>query len=594
MVSTSARECESPIVGRAPDPLRQAPPIPRLPNAAPAQSPLAAPAAKPSKSQSRAAHREAVSGVRLARHGRHAQAIACFKQSVRLDPTVATTHHDLGRACLEAGRFEEAAEGFARAVRLEPALVSAHEHLAVALECTGSREGAYRAYQETVRLDPGRHQAQFRLGRLYLARQRRADALACFQAAAAATAGTVYEQVCQAYAALTTGEGARAEALLREVIAARPDCGEAHLVLGEALAHAGQSCEAAECFERAIALAPTHLSAWQGFATNRRFTAVDRPLLERVRADLERPNLPPAQARALHFALGKAHNDLGDYAEAMGHFEAANRIRAASAPFDRAALMRTTERLIAATSPGFIERAPRLASSEETPLLIIGMPRSGTTLVEQILSSHPDVAAGGELPFWYEHGGAAMEALALPPKAQVLQQLAEQYVALLRLISPAARRVTDKMPFNFCALGLIRVLFPRATIVHCRRHPVDTCLSIFMTDFEAPMSFASERSSLVDYYRQYQRLMSHWVRVLAPQRLIELEYEELVADPEPVTRRLIASCGLTWHEACLSPHLNRRPIHTASVWQARQPIHRDSVARWQRYEPWLGALRELL
>jgi hypothetical protein len=150
------------------------------------------------------------------------------------------------------------------------------------------------------------------------------------------------------------------------------------------------------------------------------------------------------------------------------------------------------------------------------------------------------------------------------------------------------------MPFNFGLLGIIRQIFCRATIVHCRRHPVDTCLSIFVTDFEAPIDFAGDRGSLVFFYRQYQRLMAHWREVLPPEHFIEVDYEDLVADPEPQTRRLVAACGLGWNEACLAPQQNRRRITTASVWQARQPIYRTSVERWRRYEPWLGDLRALL
>ncbi len=150
------------------------------------------------------------------------------------------------------------------------------------------------------------------------------------------------------------------------------------------------------------------------------------------------------------------------------------------------------------------------------------------------------------------------------------------------------------MPFNFGLLGVIRQVFPRAAIVHCRRHPVDTCLSIFTTNFESTIDFAGERGRLVFFYRQYQQLMAHWREVLPPDRFIEVDYETLVADPEPITRRLIATCGLGWNDACLAPHRNQRRITTASLWQARQPIYRTSVERWRRYEPWLGELRQLL
>jgi hypothetical protein len=205
-----------------------------------------------------------------------------------------------------------------------------------------------------------------------------------------------------------------------------------------------------------------------------------------------------------------------------------------------------------------------------------------------------EAAAGGELTFWGDRNRAGIGIFNATADAEAVRKVAHDYLAVLRGISPDSARVTDKMPFNVGLLGVIRQVFPRATIVHCRRHPVDTCLSIFCTDFEASIDFAGERGSLVFFYRQYQRLMAHWREVLPPERFIEVDYEALVADPEPLTRRLVATCGLEWNDACLAPHRNQRHIATASLWQARQPIYRTSVERWKRYEPWLGELRELV
>jgi hypothetical protein len=216
------------------------------------------------------------------------------------------------------------------------------------------------------------------------------------------------------------------------------------------------------------------------------------------------------------------------------------------------------------------------------------MPRSGTTLVEQILSSHPAVAGGGELTYWGDVGRLLLDD---HERVEVAQRLAAEYLTFLRSISPDAPRVTDKLPFNYERLGLIRQVLPRAFVVHCRRHPVDTCWSIFTTYFGSRLA---DRGDLVFFYRQYERIMAHWQTVLPAERYFEIDYEALVADPEPLTRRLVAFCGLEWHEACLAPHHNRRPVTTASLWQVRQPIYRGSLARWRRYEPWLGELRELL
>ena len=227
--------------------------------------------------------------------------------------------------------------------------------------------------------------------------------------------------------------------------------------------------------------------------------------------------------------------------------------------------------------------------------MIAGLPRSGTTLIEQILSSHPEIAAGGELDYWNALNASSREdPLSVAATAEATRRLADDYLAALGAFSPGAKRVTDKAVTNFFDLGVIHRVFPNATLIHSRRHPIDVALSIFTTNFGVSYSFASDRGDLVCYITQYQRLMAHWREALPPDRFVEAEYEALVADPEPHTRRLVAACGLEWNEACLAPHRNTRRIKTASLWQARQPIYRTSVERWRRYEPWLGELRELL
>jgi tetratricopeptide (TPR) repeat protein len=547
-----------------------------------------------SRSRARAAYEQAALGVRLAQKGRLAQAIVHLKKSVELDPSAATAQQNLGRACLEAGRIEEAVLALAAAVRLNPRVADACHLFAVAVDHLGRTDQALRVYEATVKLAPERHTAQFRLGQLYMGNGRKVEAEAAFRAAAAASADTVRSRIYQACAADAAQDGATAEALLRAVIAEDPACAQAHLVLGAMLSQAGQSAEGAACIERGVSLEPHRVEAWQGFVANTKFTTADRPLIERIGAFLDKPNLSPAHRKALHFALGKAHDDIGDYGEAMRHFDAANHIRAAAARLDRPTLARQTDRTIAATPRGYLELTSHLGIEDQTPILIVGMPRSGTTLVEQILSCHPAVAAGGELSFWGDRSRAGLGILDATAERDAVRGLAADYLAVLRAVSPDAERVTDKTTFNFAMLGVIRQIFPRAAIVHCRRHPVDICLSIFATNFYATFDFAGERGSLVFFYRQYQRLMAHWREVLPAERFIEVDYEELVADPEPVTRRLVAACGLEWNDACLAPHRNSRRITTASVWQARQPIYRTSVERWRHYEPWLGELRELL
>src|SRR4029077_16314980 len=174
------------------------------------------------------------------------------------------------------------------------------------------------------------------------------------------------------------------------------------------------------------------------------------------------------------------------------------------------------------------------------------------------------------------------------------RELAAEYISLLSRIGPAATRVTDKQTFNFQQLGLIHLLLPTARLLYCRRPPIDTCLSMYFTLFKGRIPFISDKGDLAFAYQQYGRIMQHWRSMLPADRFLEVDYEELVADREAVTRRLIDFCGLDWHEDCLCPERNERTVTTASLWQARQPVFTTSVARWQRYAPWLGELRSLL
>jgi Sulfotransferase family len=238
--------------------------------------------------------------------------------------------------------------------------------------------------------------------------------------------------------------------------------------------------------------------------------------------------------------------------------------------------------------------ASRLGSTDPKPVLIVGMPRSGTTLVEQIISSHSDVQAAGELHFWNKRGPEWLLSGEVGVETSFVSQAAADYLSLLRSFGPRAARVTDKMPFNFLWAGLIHLAFPQATIIHCRRSPVDTALSIHQTHFHPGLVFPTGGEELVRYFRSYKRVMQHWRTVLPQDRLLDVDYEELTRDPEPVIRAIITACGLTWNDACLRPEANTRAVRTPSKWQARQPIYRNSVARWRRYEPWLGPLRALV
>jgi tetratricopeptide (TPR) repeat protein len=368
----------------------------------------------------------------------------------------------------------------------------------------------------------------------------------------------------------------------------------AHDLLGNLLTEFGRFDEARECFQRAIANAPLLAGCYYDLVRCRPVTQEEEGLMQQMEAALATPGLEAAQRLRLHLALGKAADDLGNYALAMQHLDAADVIRRNSVPFDSAAFTTEVERLIARCTPEWIAQTREFGTSDATPILILGMPRSGTTLVEQIVSSHPDVTAAGELFFWNQRGPAWHGSGEARTEAPFVARAAADYLSLLRILAPRAARVTDKMPFNFLWAGLIHVTFPHAIMIHCRRAPVDTALSIHQTHFHPGLAFPTGGDDLVAYFRSYQRLTDHWRSVLPPDRFIEVDYEELTRTPEPEIKRIVDACGLAWNEACLHPECNPRAVRTPSRWQARQPIYRNSVARWRRYETWLGPLRALV
>jgi tetratricopeptide (TPR) repeat protein len=542
--------------------------------------------------------------AKLLSAGRPADAIAPLRDAALLQPSNAMIQHDLGLACLEVGRVTDAIAALQQAVASNPRYADTYFRLGIALEKLGNIGGAIAAYDRATRLLPSLTEGWFRAGALVYILGHRDEAIGCFRRAAATGGRTNFGRLGKARALLIEDRNQEAEQVLRETLVADPRNAMAYELLGNLLSDFARFDEARACFERAIAIAPLLAGSYYDLVRCRPVTSDDDGLLQGMQAALATPGLEAGQRLRLHLAIGKAAEDLGDYGLAMRHFDAADAVRCGAAAFDSAAFSIEIDRLIARCTPELIARAPELGSRDATPVLIIGMPRSGTTLVEQIVSMHPEVGAGGELHFWNQRGaewhrsGTAGNETPFVASdfsvSEFLAKAAADYLGVLRAIAPTAARVTDKMPFNFLWAGLIHLTFPRATIIHCRRDAVDTALSIHQTHFHPSLAFPTGGTELVAYFRSYQRLIDRWRCVLPADRFIEVDYEDLTHAPEPVIRRIIAACGLAWHDACLRPESNPRAVNTPSKWQTRQPIYRTSVARWRRYEPWLGPLRALV
>jgi tetratricopeptide (TPR) repeat protein len=420
--------------------------------------------------------------------GRPADAIVPLRDAALLQPSNPVIQHDLGLACLEVGRLPDAIAALQQAVAGDPRYADAHFRLGIALEKLGNIGGAIAAYDRATKLLPSLAEAWFRFGALAYVLGHREQAIGCFRHAAMTGDRNSFGRLGKARALLIEERSQEAEQVLRETLVADPKNATAYDLLGNLLSEFGRFDEARACFERAIAIAPLLAGSYYELVRCRPVTTDDDGLLQGMQAALATPGLEAGERLRLHLAIGKAAEDLGDYGLAMQHFDAADAVRRGSAPFDSAAFSVEVDRLIARCTPELIARAAELGSSDATPVLILGMPRSGTTLVEQIVSMHPEVGAGGELHFWNQRGAVWHRSVVAGNErpfvsaenlvSEFLAKAATDYLDLLHAIARRAARVTDKMPFNFLWAGLIHLVFPRATIIHCRRASIDTALSI--------------------------------------------------------------------------------------------------------------------
>tara|TARA_R110002111_G_scaffold262875_1_gene342502 strand:+ start:48299 stop:49645 length:1347 start_codon:yes stop_codon:yes gene_type:complete len=399
--------------------------------------------------------------------------------------------------------------------------------------------------------------------------------------------------------ALNSGDYASGIERLKKAIALNPQIPEYHHNLAAVYRLVGDFTLSEQHYLTALNLKPDYAEAYFNYSAARKFTA-DDPVIPILEQQLSRPDLSDIDRCFLGFAAGKIFNDIKDYDKAFSFYELGNRFK--NAQFDIDQFRREIDELISFFSAERIQQLSSLGLSSKVPVFIVGMPRTGTTLVEQILSSHPEVHGAGELPDISSIAGTtkqyAIQKTDYPESVAHLPEKAfagfgDAYLRRLRTFNHSAVRIIDKMPANYLHLGLIAILFPEAKVIHCQRHPLDTCLSCYFQRFRQGHHYSFNLSHLGLYYREYQRLMQHWIGVL-PMAPYELHYSELVADQEAISRKLIDFIGVSWDDCCLDFHDNDRPVITASNWQVRRPMNRAGLDRWKNYDPHLGTLREAL
>ena len=502
-------------------------------------------------------------GLGLQSQGRLREAEACYQSILHHDPAHGDANNAMGTLAIVADRVEVAIGYFTKALKASPREARYLNNLGNALTVSGKPEDGIPYLERALKLRPSMYEALCNMGRAYRKLGR-------------AENGVPY---------------------LKRAASLRPDAPDAFLAWAEALTNMGRGEEAEPIYRAAMAKGGGGAAALYGLASSVRQTP-EKNVLSEIEAAFARLGDAEAgpQRSLLGYAAAKTCMDLKRYDDAFAYLRQAK--AASSARYDMAQHEVRQKRLVTLFNPTFLKSRAGYGDDSQVPVFIVGMPRSGTSLCEQILSSHPKVFGAGELNYVHDLanqllfslGDAGMFAeklVALGP-AQT-KELASQYLTKIAAFSPTATRITDKMPHNFTFLGLIATLMPRARIIHMQRNPLDNCLSIYSNLFSAAHAYADDLRTLGEYYVQYASLMDHWRRVI-PDMILDVQYEGLVADHEAVTRRMLDFIGLDWDPACLQFFTNERSVSTISRWQVRQPIYKTSIARWKPYERHLGPL----
>ncbi len=510
-------------------------------------------------------------GVAFQELGRPDEALACYRRAVKLKPDHAAVHRNLGVALKDQGKLDEAIACCRRALELRPDYAEAHGDLGLALKDAGKLDEALACFRRALELNPDYAEALSNLGNVLKDQGKLDEALACY----------------------------------RRALELEPDYAKAHGNLGGALEEVGDLQGAEDSFRTALRHNPRFAFAHYKLAEllHGRLPAKDmtamRRLLEQGSASAGQRVLMDAERMLLHFGLARVLDARGEYAEAAEDLDRANALqcsewRKRGQEYDPNEHETAVARMIALFTPDFFQRVRGLGSESELPVFVVGLPRSGTTLIEQILASHCQVFGAGEIKLARDtmaalgpQDGDCIEALRQLDQRTVCR-LALRHLERLRGLHPTALRIVDKMPDNYLHLGMLASLFPKAKLIYCRRDLRDVAVSCWMTHFQE-IRWASDQQHVVSRFREHHRIMEHWRKVL-PAPLLEVDYEEIVADLEGVARKLVAWCGLAWEPKCLEFHRTERPVKTASAIQVRQPIFRTSVGRWKHYQRTLDSL----
>lgn len=533
-----------------------------------------------------------------------AAAIAYYRKVLEVNPNYLESLNNLGALLIEDECTDEAIVILSQALKLNPKYAEAHNNIANAFMVKELYDKAAAAYNRALKLKPDYPEAMIGLSRVFKEKNRLDDAVVIVRRALEVNPDKSEAYVALGDIYLLQGDYEACAAAYGRALEMDGSLLGAHLGLGQLRLEQGRIDEAQRAFQQAMEISPDEVAPYVSMAQARKVKAAD-PVVKRLEQEATKlGSMTATKAMSLHFSLGKIYDDLKDYDRAFPHFLEGCRIKRSRIQYSADNHEKAALNICKFFNPQNIERLRGGGDPSDLPIFVLGMPRSGTTLVETILASHPEVFAAGELHDILRIAnqpkvGVQSEGFPLSMQgltADDLAKMGSRYIAGLRKHNAAARKITDKMPANFMALGLIHLMLPNARIIHVKRNPADICLSMFTKNFNNSQLHSYDLVELGRFYVDYARLMEHWHRVLPEGSFCEVQYEELVADPEVQSRRLVEYCGLAWHDACLSPHKTERTVKTASITQVREPVYTSSVERWRSYgkflQPLLAALGE--
>jgi tetratricopeptide (TPR) repeat protein len=567
-------------------------------------------------------------GDALQRLGRRDEAVMSYRRAVVINPNYTEAHSNLGAVLMELGRLEEAAASYRRTIAIKPDHADAHNNLGNALRDLGQTEEAVASYRRALELTPGSAEvdnnlgnALFDLGKLDEAVQtylraidikpefarahsnlasafreigKLDEAESSYQRSLELTPDDADIRTNLAIVQRLMGRPADAEASCRRALQNNPDSTIAIAFLAELHADKGRFSDAEHLFQRVISIAPDSPQAWAGIAGVRKMTGADRGWISEAER-IAGQHLRPREEVQLRYAIGKYFDDVKNFERAFTNYRRANELtKTYRPPHDRENLAQTFDFVAQLYGEDWVNRSRAGANESSRPVFIVGTPRSGTSLAEQILASHPSVFGAGELSFWkVASPQVAAATVGGEAAGDISSRVAQSYLELLAGLSADASRVVDKMPANFAYLGLIHAALPQARIIHMQRNPIDTCLSIYFQNFHVAHSYANDLDDIAHFYDEYLRVMNHWRSILPEGTILDVPYEELVDDQEGWSRKMVDFVGLPWAPACLDFHQTNRSVSTFSKWQVRQKITKSSVERWRNYEEFVAPLLRL-